>query len=196
MILHIIVAAYQHPVATRGLIDSFVVQTSKCWKLYCVHDGPPYPEWQDHKRLYENEPRVGLFSSDVQFGCNGHLNRSMFLDALTGNPDDFILITNCDNYYIPVFVEYMLRECKSDVGIVYCNTLHSHQDYAVQVSTLKLSGIDMGAFIVRLSVAQENRFNHVEYMAADGLFAEETAALCAQKGLRTVHVNKALFIHN
>ena len=196
MILHIIIAAYKKAIATRGLIDSLILQTNKNWVTYVVHDGPPGEDFKAIQPLYKDEPRVGFYNSEVRFGCNGHLNRRMFLEGITGDPDDFVLITNCDNYYIPYFVNYMLREAKRDVGIVYCNTLHSHNDYMVQVSKLELSGIDMGAFIVRLPLAQENGFNHCEYLAADGLYAEECAARCNQKGLRTVHVNRVFFIHN
>jgi GT2 family glycosyltransferase len=196
MILHIIIAAYKKAIATRGLIDSFINQTNKNWVVYAVHDGPPEDDYKAIQPLYDKEPRVGFYNSEVKFGCNGHLNRRMMLEGITGADDDFVLITNCDNYYIPYFVDYMLRECRRDVGIVYCDTLHSHQNYAVQVSKLVLSGIDMGAFIVRLPVAQENGFNHCDYLPADGLFAEECAALSTRKGLRCVHVPIVLFVHN
>jgi hypothetical protein len=143
-----------------------------------------------------HDPRINFYNSEVRFGCYGHINRRMFLEGIRGDADDFVLITNCDNYYIPPFAEYMLREAKGDVGIVYCNTIHSHQDWNIQVSRLKLSDIDMGAFIVRLPVAQEVGFRHVTYPAADGLYAEECAAKCMEKNLRAVHINKVMFIHN
>jgi ribosomal protein S11 len=54
----------------------------------------------------------------------------------------------------------------------------------------------MGAFIVRLPLAQEVGFKHYTYPAADGLYAEECAAKCLEKHLQAVHVNKVLFIHN
>ena len=195
MKLHIIIAAYQKAMGTRVLLDSLSVQTNREWVAYVVHDGPPDEDFQALKGFI-TDPRIGFWNSDVRFGCYGHINRKMFLEGISGTPDDFVLITNCDNYYIPKFVEYMLRECKPGVGIVYCNTLHSHQDYAVQVSRLKLSDIDMGAFIVRLSVAQEVGFKHVTYPAADGLYAEECAVKCAEKHLSCVQVNKVMFVHN
>ncbi len=195
MLLHIIIAAYGKAVATRGLLDSLIVQTNKNWVAYVVHDGPPANDFNELKKQFD-DPRVGFYHSDVKFGCYGHLNRKMFLEGISGEANDFVLITNCDNYYIPYFVDYMLRECKPDVGIVYCDTLHSHQDYAVQVSCLKLSGIDMGAFIVRLPLAQAVGFKHYTYPAADGLYAEECAAKALEMRLKAFHVNKVMFIHN
>jgi hypothetical protein len=195
MQLHIIIAAYGKAVATAGLLNSLIVQTNKSWVTYVVHDGPPAPDFAELKNVIK-DPRIGFYNSARQFGCYGHINRKMTLETINGGPNDFVLITNCDNYYIPIFVERMLGEAKHDVGIVYCDTLHSHQGYAVQSSALKLSYIDMGAFIVRLDIAKENGFNHVDYPAADGLFAEECAARCASKNLWTVHINKVMFVHN
>jgi hypothetical protein len=197
MIIHVIIAAWKKAIATRGLIDSILLQSCKLWKVYVVHDGPPEPDFAALKDYPEyQDPRIGFYNSEVKFGCYGHLNRKMFLESLIGAPDDFVLITNCDNYYVPYFVDIMLKECRSDVGIVYCNTVHSHQNYDLQVSQLRLSYIDMGAFIVKLSIAQEVGFKHYNYPAADGLYAEECLAKCTEKHLRAVHVNKPLFVHN
>lgn len=195
MKLHIIIAAYGKALETACLLYSIQCQTNKSWVVYVAHDGPPAPDFKALENLFPDPP-IGFYSSPVKYGCYGHVNRKIFLETIRGDNDDFVLITNCDNYYIPVFVERMLKACRDDVGIVYCNTLHSHNDYAVQVSALKLSHIDMGAFIVRLSVAQEVGFKHVTYPAADGLYAEECAQRCLEKNLRAIHISTAMFIHN
>jgi proteasome lid subunit RPN8/RPN11 len=196
MILHVIIAAYQKAIGTRGLLDSLVLQTNGKWVAYVIHDGPPAEDFQIMKKLYDDQERIGFFDTDVRFGCYGHLNRKMMLESLSGGSEDFVLITNCDNYYVPFFVQMMMQEAHRDVGIVYCNTVHSHQNYDMQVSKLELSGIDMGAFIVRLSVAQHIGFKHIHYPAADGLYAEECRDYCRANNLRTVHINKPLFVHN
>ena len=115
---------------------------------------------------------------------------------LMGDPGDFVLITNDDNYYIPKFIEWMLNEAqKPDVGMVYCDFLHHTLSYINMISQPRLNYIDMGAYIIDLKIAQEVGFNH-DIAGADGLFAEECNQKCIDSGLKSVHVPVTMFVHN
>ena len=199
MRLHIVAAAYRQPIAVRGFIDSLVLQSYKNWMAYIVHDGPPeadYKEIIENDSVFTKDPRIGFYHSETRVGHNGHVNRRDWLDAIIGAPDDYVLMTNCDNYYVPYFMDIMLKEAFRDVGVVYCDFASHHVNYEYFKSTMKLSGIDLGAFIVRLDVAQKVRFTHVDYLPADGLYAEECAAYCNANKLRIMPVRKPIFIHN
>ena len=89
----------------------------------------------------------------------------------------------------------MLDVVNKNVGIVLCNTLHSHADYNIHYSELYECGIDMGAFIVRADIAKKTGFNHI-YFSADGKYAEECLAMCIKHRLRALKIHKVLFIHN
>jgi hypothetical protein len=118
------------------------------------------------------------------------------LGMLHGDPGDFVLNTNDDNYYVPKFVEFMMKEAAvKSTAIVYCDFLHHNADYDKIESHLKTNFIDMGAFITDLALAQEIGFPYM-IPAHDGKFAEEADAICKQRGLRTAHIFKTLFIHN
>lgn len=198
MKLYVIVIAYKRSIALRGLIDSFVMQINPHWILTMVHDGPAPEDVQDTMKLYDNDKRICWFDTEKQPGDYGHANRRAMLRMLEGDTDDFVLITNDDNYYVPGFVEYVFREVvnsRQKVGMVYCDFLHHRFEWDVVNALPKLNHIDMGAFVVRLSLAQEVGFIHNE-PHADGLFAEECDAACKNKRLRVIHIPKVLFVHN
>jgi hypothetical protein len=116
------------------------------------------------------------------------------LDKLDAEEMDYVLLTNDDNFYVPVYVEMMLQKCSRTVGIVSCNTVHSHFGYSVHESKLKRSQIDMGAFIVKYPIAKSVGFVHTEF-DADGMYAEECHAMCRAQGWEYIHIPKPYFIH-
>jgi hypothetical protein len=151
-------------------------------------------ELLDTLRIF-NDPRIDFRSTEVVNGLWGFPNRKMMVQAVEGEPTDFLLITNDDNEYIQPFVELMSNCCQADVGMVYCNTIHSYMGYEILQTRVQVMYIDMGSFITRMDVAKKVGFNH-QHEQADGVFAEECAAECARMGLRVVGIPKALFCHN
>jgi len=142
------------------------------------------------------EPNILFQSTPEVNGHYGHPNRQLVLRQLTLNHNDFVLITNDDNMYVPVFVEYMMKECKKDdVGMVYCDTIHSYMGYDILKTEIRENLIDMGSFIVRLDVAKRVGFNHI-HLSADGAYAVECSNYCRVRKFRLIHIPKALFVHN
>jgi hypothetical protein len=194
MNLIVISAAYEKPIHLRGLIDSFILQTDPRWLFHCIHDGQASEEMRSIISLYDDE-RIDFIETKQRTGLWGHLNRRWALEQLISNSEDYVLITNDDNYYVPRFVEFFLEQCDLDVGIVYCDIVHSYLNYDIMKSEVKASYIDSGAFIVRLDVAKKVGFLHV-HEQADGRYAERCAAECIQQELKIVYIQKPLFIHN
>jgi len=195
MKLIVISVAYERPIPLRILIDCFIIQTDQRWKLSVIYDGPVPKDVQKVMDLYAKNDKIVFYRSKERLGNYGHPNRKQVLDRLPGDDDDYVLMTNDDNYYVPVYIESMLSKCNNGVGIVSCNTVHSHFQYKVHESLLKCGRIDMGAFIVRYPIAKEVGFNHIDF-AADGHYAEECAEACRLNRLQTIHIPKPLFIHN
>ena len=201
MKMHIICVAYARPKELKILINSFLVQTNKNWILHVVYDGPPPQNISDVVAPYVNQEskdydeRVNFYQSPERYEHYGHPNRRTMLETIKTNQTDFILMTNDDNYYVPVFVDKMLEVCRKGVGIVFCDTVHSHADYDVHISQLKENCIDMDAFIVRADIAKATGFNH-DHFSADGVYAEECHASCIRSKLQVIKIKKPLFIHN
>jgi hypothetical protein len=196
--LHVICVAYQRAIPLRILIDSFKVQTNPCWILYIIHDGPAPEDVKEVVSLYKNDPRIFFSETPTRLGKYGHPNRDAMLKRLALNHRDFVLITNDDNYYVPVFVEMMMKYGHSPanpVGMVYCDTVHSYFQYNVLQSQVKKDHIDMGSFIVRVDIAKKIGFKSME-LNGDGAYAEECANFCTRIRLKINYIQKPLFVHN
>lgn len=193
--LKVICVAYDREIELGILIDSFRVQTCPDWELNVIYDGN-IPTW--FKKLitkHNKDARIRFYNSDERYEKYGHPNRRALLKRLIGTENDFLLMTNDDNYYVPKYVEYMLSAIDDKTGIVFCNTVHSHFDYRLHISELKCKGIDMGAFIVRFDIAKQTGFNSYDFNA-DGMYAEECKRTCDKRQLQYVWIQKPLFIHN
>ena len=194
MILKIICVAYERPIRMRGLIDSFVVQTNPDWELNIIYDGPAPQNIKDTMSLYDDE-RIKFFESEQRNQYYGHPNRKMMLEKMPASNEDFVLGTNDDNYYVPVFVEYMLREVNPRVGMIYCDSVHSHFQYIHHRTQIKIDHVDIGSFIVRMDIAKKTGFNGVAFNS-DGVYAMKCYDLCRKLGLGATYIAKPLFIHN
>ena len=191
--IHVLVVAYERDISLGILISSFILQTNPNWVLYIVHDGKAPKKVMKIINSYSDH-RVMFIETDKHNGHHGHINRGIYLQKLP-TCDDFVLLTNDDNYYVPEFVERMLYEASNDIGIVYCDTVHSHYEYNTNFSVLRENGIDMGAFIVRLDIAKKVGFNYTHF-SADGKYAEECHKECTRNNLRVIRIPKCLFVHN
>jgi hypothetical protein len=194
MKIHVIVTVFRRMLPLTRLIYDFLGQSNPNWTMSIVHDGQAS---EDLPKMIEsfNDLRLSFRETPQVNGKWGFPNRKMMVQEIEGNPDDFLLITNDDNEYIQPFVDMFLAQCQPDVGMVYCNTIHSYMGYEILQTRMQVMYIDMGSFITRLDVAKAVGFNH-EHEQADGVFAEECAAECGRRGLRVVQINKALFCHN
>jgi hypothetical protein len=193
MKIKIICVAYERPISMCGLIDSLLVQTNPNWELTIVHDYKASDSVWDVIWKHD-DARIIFTETETRTQNYGHLNRRAMLEGMELS-DDFILMTNDDNYYVPVFVEYFIREIAEDVGMVYCDSAHSHFEYNLHKTKIQVDHIDIGSFIVRVDIAKEVGFNGVEFNA-DGYYAESCLAACKEKGLREVYIPKPLFVHN
>jgi hypothetical protein len=175
-------------------MNSFLVQTNPNWELNVIYDGQIPDDIQKILNRYTDK-RIKISNTPKRNGNWGHPNRKMMLEKLKGNKDDYVLLTNDDNYYVPTFVDQMLEKTGEDVGIVFCNTVHSYIKHGLHESSLHECGIDMGAFIVKYPVSKKVGFNYF-HETADGRYAEQCKNFCVANNLRAVYIPKPLFIHN
>lgn len=197
--IQVIAVAYDRVEPLEILIRCFLIQTNPDWVLHIIYDGPAPEKILDiiepFTHGHRKDNRIHFYQSEERYQAYGHPNRRSMLQSVQCDPHDFILLSNDDNYYVPVFIEKMIEAIKSNTGIVYCNTVHSHMQYDINVSELKENFIDIGAFIVRADVAKHTGFNH-DHFSADGRYAEECYGTCVSKGLKAIKIHKPYFIHN
>lgn len=193
--IQIIMVAYERYIPLEIAIRSFIIQTNPNWTLHIVYDGPAPQGILDIVNPFAADGRIHFYQSPERYQNYGHPNRRSMLQSIECNHSDFILMQNDDNYMIPRTIEFILKEIKPNVGIVYWDTVHSHMEYNVHSSELRENFIDMAAFAVRADVARATGFNY-DHFSADGKYAEECAATCKARGLHIIKIRKPLLIHN
>ena len=124
------------------IIHSLQAQTYKNWELILVHDGPGNLRG-DLKLI--GESRVTYLETKERSGNWGHKIRSEQIQNL---PDSgFVLITNPDNYHVPIYLEKMLQGFVNDsIRATYCSQMvHSYVDWKIlecSISRLTLKCVD------------------------------------------------------
>ena len=204
--INIVVVTYEQYVELEILIKSIVNQTSKEWKLWVVHDGrnERYDILMDKIKLEHNEywNKIQFLSVENRYNDYGHSLRAYALNNFHMRDDDFILFTNGDNYYCPVFIEEMLKKVNNKTQVVYCDMVHSHNrgdsssgnTYGFFNTEFQPCKCDIGAFITRVGLAKKIGFRHRDY-DADAHFIQELNET-GLTGWNIEKVNKVLFVHN
>jgi GT2 family glycosyltransferase len=114
----------------------------------------------------------------------------------------YILITNDDNYYCPVFLEQMLKSMQeADADIAMCDMIHSHNNPGQRpqppyklFETKPLRGsVDIGCFIARTDLAKKVGFRDKSH-DGDATYFEDIVH--AAKIPKIVKVDRVLFVHN
>jgi len=191
-----IFVTYNHTHELEVSIGSFLLQTNPNWEMLIVHDGPAPKVVHKIMDRYKDDPRIKFTCTLKRNGKYGHINRRYFLNSLVADENDWVLLSNSDNYYCPQFVSQMMEATKKEnAGFIYSDTIHSHLNYGYHRSRLFEGGLDMGCFIVRADISKFVGFTHDDF-SADGFYAESCAKECARRGLVAYHIARALFVHN
>lgn len=134
--------------------------------------------------------------SKEHFGSWGHpLREKALKEHVKG---EWLLWTNCDNYYVPNFLNNIMSNTGPNVGAIYfdfVNKKKKENNYYHFVTKFGINTCDMGSFIVRTSLAKEIGFSNRSY-AADGVFMEALKINVAGKGMTINKVNSTMLIHN
>lgn len=175
-------------------------QTSLNFRLTVMHDGPD-AEFEEVAQRYGNRhPQLMRFvSTNARHNDYGHTLRDIGI-GMAGN--EWLLLTNGDNYYCPIFVETMLNAAAShECEMVMCDMLHSHNNPGGRVQLpyryfetqpARLS-IDIGCFMVRTEIAKRVGFRDRTH-DGDATYFEDLAATGVLKHFQKVE--QALLVHN
>jgi hypothetical protein len=174
--------------ALLALVHSIHAQTYRHVVMTVVHDGPYTGTqrhlFQDVMSFVETETRTQKF---------GHPHRQAAVEHLLGVDCDWILLTNQDNYYAPVFLEALLAEAqKLKVPFVYCDFVRSHQMWMPFTTRAKKGHLDLGGFLAHKSIVSKIKFDKATFNA-DGDYIER---LVQAARARVAKVSATLYVHN
>ena len=199
--ISIICVTYNQMGALKILVQSILNQTAPNWTLTVVHDGPS-PEFDRFMQAYaaESDGRISFFSTSTRYNDYGHTLRDQALIDIAG---DYVLITNGDNYYVPILIEALSKAVlTNDPDVVMFDMIHSHDRpgdrpqpaYCLFKTEYSRNNIDIGSAIVRRSLAQQVGFRDKTF-CGDATYFEDVLRL---RGgcLKIVKLNHVLLVHN
>jgi len=142
-----------------------------------------------------NDPRVKYIETDKRVGNWGHYYRQWALNEF--DLGDYVVISNADNYYTPVFIEYMLRGfSKSHTAVAtYCDSMvHSYKAWQVIPCKFQKGYIDCGGVMVKSNIAKEVGWRIIDEHSADWVYFSDIASKYSQRNF--IPVRGTLFVHN
>lgn len=177
------------------IISSLILQTHSNWELILIHDGPN----ETGLKGLITDKRIKYIETQERGGNWGHHLRAYCLENLDtlSSDSDYVVITNADNYHVPVYTEYMLRGFQNNPGAVaaYCSEMvHSYKGWQVIPCSLRLGYIDCAGVMIRKNIACEVGWKDIESHSSDWTYFNEIINKYGAD--KWVKVPGALLIHN
>ena len=187
-----IVVSYRGYNEIRCIIYSFLCQKLSNWEMIIGHDGPDllFAEMASEFGQYKN---IRWFSTDERKNVWGYNVRNKALEMVTS---EWVVNTNDDNYYVPIFTQELANGA-NDVELIYYDCIHNHEipfssngsSYGMLTPKLQQDHIDLGQYAIKTSLLKQYRFNE-DNPAADGELISKV------KERKSKYINKCLFVHN
>lgn len=170
------------------IVSSLIAQTHQNWELHLIHDG-------DGKIELPNDKRIFFEATKERVGNYGHALRAEYLQKLK-DKGDYIIISNVDNYYMPVFLERAITSFKNTPNAVatYCSQIiHNYTDWGVMNCRLERGYIDCGQVVLKAKEAALVGWNSLDH-SADWFFFNDVANKYGRNSF--VPFKGCLFVHN
>ena len=203
-VITFVAVAFQRYEMIPVLIHCLKAQTDGRWRLLIIHDGPDEEHRAACAQAIAGDARISYMQTAARAGHFGHPLRDLGLAKVRA---PWVVLTNDDNYYAPVFVARMLRAAERQPMplVVACNMVHNHprvgylgqegkeSSYGVLVVQPRRQWIDVGSFMARTEVAQQVGFKGLGH-DSDGDYLE---ALVKAGGPGSfAKLEDVLFVHN
>jgi hypothetical protein len=189
------------------IVSSLICQTEKNWQLLLIHDGLNHTGMRKYLEGV-NDDRITFLELPDHEGVWGHSRRRWALEELKKgmHPDvDYVVVSNADNYYVPVFIEYMLRGFEKNPNAVatFCDvTVHSYwgsdskgaHRWAAGKCDIRRGKVDCGGVMVRRNAAAEVGWRDLSH-SSDWIYFQDILDRFGGRE-RWERVPGALFVHN
>lgn len=200
LLIHVV--SYQRVTALNCLLNCLANQTEQNFDVCITHDDFHYgtldmvQHWAQRHHI-----QTTLKFTRERMNQWGHPMRAKVIEECA---HDYMLLTNDDNYYVPVFTQIMMHNLISqDAHMVMCDMIHSHNNpgsrqqppYSLFVTEPRCMHCDIGCFIIDTKLAQQVGFHNCEISWADGLFVDAVMQLNSPT-TKCVKVPQVLFVHN
>lgn len=157
-----------------AIISSLIMQTNRNWELWLIHDGPGDGSAETFIQVI-NDDRIKYFETHEHKGMWGHYIRSEWLQKVKTK---YVIISNPDNYYTPVFIERCFVEFKkrrTSIGIFCLQMVHSYTNWGVINCRFARGFIDCGGVMLKTKEAVSVGWNNITDHSADWFFFNDIA---------------------
>jgi hypothetical protein len=149
------------------IASAFQAQTYENWEIHFIHDGKGKLNLPKDDRFFfhQTKERKGLW---------GHPIRAEYLQKLKDN-GKYVLITNADNYYTPLFLEKavnLLHKNPQAVASFCSQMIHNYINYRVMNCTIQRGYVDCGQVLLRSKEAAQVGWNSMDHSADWFFFAD------------------------
>lgn len=195
------------------IISALICQTHQNWELILIHDGP---NSTNLRKVIEDagDKRITYIETETRVNKWGHPWRRWALEEIKEgrlSPDcDYVVITNADNYHVPVYCEYLLngfRKNPAAVAAYGSMMVHSYPSWQAQMDGSKivhqwgimqcwmqLGHIDCAGVMIKKGAACEAGWRDVDSHSSDWVYFEDVIKRHGKE--KFVMVPGCLLVHN
>lgn len=169
-----------------------VVQTNPNWTLHVVCNGP-VEDIEFIKSVFINVPNIRYSTLDKHYDNFGHACRNYGVLHAT---EEWVAMSSNDNYYMPCFVDEILKAIQThpNAKMIYTDMIHNHYGYDLFKCQPLLGWIDIGNMVTRANLTKQLPLDINQY-AADGIFAENyVKTFCQPEDI--VYLPHVYYAHN
>jgi len=147
-----------------SFLYSLKAQTFTNWFCFIFHNGPLFCPFSDLYHHWSDDFRFYWESSQHRSMDTGHCYRQYCMQKLLDYQPDWFLLTWHDCFYLPEFLDLMIKEAnKSKADIIYCDYLSKKFRWRPFQTKFNKNKIDLGCVLIKSSIAQTEKFTGTEY---------------------------------
>lgn len=192
MILEFIIPTFDRVNNLSGILFSLINQSNKNWNAHVVIDNVYSQIYDDVVNIFEKENRIKFTYIDGPHRDFGHTPRNY---GLKNSSSDWVVMTGDDNYYVPSFVDEIMKAIDNDARFVYCDMIHNGYDYKMFECHHSSHHIDIGNMVMRTDLAKDFELN-TNKIDADGIFCNDYINKHCKNKENIKKINKILYVHN
>lgn len=182
------------------IIGSLLCQTHKNWELLLIHDGICTTNLSKIITTI-NDDRITYIEMPTRVGNWGHSLRRWALNEIKENRlslnCNYIVITNADNYHVPIYCEELLKGFKKNTSLVatYCSKMvHSYIRWDVIDCKLERGYVDCAGVMIKKEVACDVGWRDITSHSSDWTYFED---IIKKYGVhKFLDIKGCLLIHN
>jgi hypothetical protein len=137
-------------------------------------------------------PGVNRWVDCPKEGGVGHHTREPGIKAATG---DWIVLTNSDNFFMHGWYHSLMQCMLPQYGVVYWDIVSNLWQWQARAARLEWGRVDLSSVCVRSEFAKQVGFPFRNY-DGDWNYIDACSKLCHKAGLRQIHINEVLGVHN